>query len=225
MELQRLKRQRATDEVYYALRHGILGHLFKSGERLLIEDIAGKLGVSLTPVRHAIQQLAAEGLVEIRPRSGTYVAQISALDVRETSEIRCALECLAAELAVARITGAHLTGFRTILEALARPVQTDEDRKRHEADNMRFHGLLIEVSGNRKLAEMYESLRAHLQIARVHGREAGWGDRLRQEHAEHEEILIALEARDAERLKRALRMHIFRAKDDLAAGLLETVNK
>jgi DNA-binding GntR family transcriptional regulator len=219
MELQRLKRQRATDEVYSALRHGILGHLFQPGERLLIEDIASKLGVSLTPVRHAIQQLAGEGLVEIRPRSGTYVASLSAEDLKETSEIRCALECLAAELAVERVTDDQLARFREILEALAGPVETDEDRRRHEDDNTRFHALLIEVSGNRRLAEMYESLRAHLQIARAHRRETGWAERLRQEQREHEEIFAALEARDAESLKQALRKHIFRAKDDLVAGV------
>jgi len=219
MELQRLKRQRATDEVYQALRHGILGHLFKPGERLLIEDIAAKLGVSLTPVRHAVQQLAVEGLVEIRPRSGTYVASISPEDLLETSEIRCALECLAAELAVERITAEQLSRSREILSGLSQPIETEEDRKRHEENNMRFHALLIEASGNRKLAEIYESLRAHLQIARAHSRESGWADRLRQEQSEHEEIFTALQSRNAERLKAALRKHIFRAKDDLVAGL------
>jgi len=219
VELQRLNRQRATDEVYEALRHGILGDLFQPGERLNIGDIASKLGVSLTPVRHAVQQLTAEGLVEIRPRSGTYVASLSAKDLEETSQIRCALECLAAELAVERITTGELSSVREVLDALGRPVETEEDQKRHEADNLRFHALLIEASGNGKLGEMYESLRAHLQIARVHSRQSGWADRLRQEHAEHEEVFAALEARDAARLKRALRQHIFRAKDDLIADL------
>lgn len=219
MELQRLSRQRATDEVYEALRHAILGQLFKPGERLMIDDIAGKLGVSLTPVRHAVQQLAAEGLVEIRPRSGTYVASLSARDLEETFQIRCALECLAAELAVPRLTASDMAAFRRLLSALARPVRTEEQRKRHEADNTRFHALLVEASGNHRLAEMYESLRAHLQIARAHGQQVNWAERLRREHAEHKEIFAALQARDVTRLQGALRKHILRAKDDLIAGL------
>jgi DNA-binding GntR family transcriptional regulator len=83
MELSRLKRERASDEAYEALRNGILGRMFKPGERLQVEEIADQLGVSLTPVRQAIQSLAAEGLIDIRPRSGTYVAQLSARDIRE----------------------------------------------------------------------------------------------------------------------------------------------
>ena len=77
MELTKISRQRATDEVYEALRQSILGHLFAPGERLQVEEIAAKLGVSLTPVRHAIQQLATEGLIEIKPRSGTFVAKLT----------------------------------------------------------------------------------------------------------------------------------------------------
>lgn len=219
MKLQRLQRQRATDEVYQALRQAILGHLFQLGERLFIEDIAEKLGVSLTPVRHAVQQLATEGLVEIRPRSGTYVANLSAQDIAETCEIRCALECLAGELAVGRITPSQIDRFHALLAELDAPVTTDEGRKRHEDANSRFHTLLVESSGNRRLAEMYESLRAHLQIARVHSTGASWHERLQKEQTEHEAIVRALEDRSAEDLKAALRRHIYRAKDDLAASL------
>ena len=58
-----------TDEVYDVMRRSILTNVFRPGQRLPIEEIANQLGVSLTPVRHAIQQLATEGLIEIRPRS------------------------------------------------------------------------------------------------------------------------------------------------------------
>ena len=63
MELVKLERQRAVDAVYAALREGILNSLFQPGERLHVDALSIKLGVSLTPVRNAIQQLASEGLV------------------------------------------------------------------------------------------------------------------------------------------------------------------
>lgn len=219
MELPKLKPLRATDEVYAALRQAILSHVFKAGQRLLIEDIASKLGVSLTPVRHAIQQLAAEGLVEVRPRSGTFVASLSARDVEETFQIRCALECLAGELAVERITPEQIERMSSIIGELAQPVLGEEDRKRHEEANLRLHRLLVEASGNKRLAEMYESLRAHMQIARVHSSESDWQSRLSQEQSEHEEIFQSLKARDKARLVEALRTHIGRAKDDLTGSL------
>ncbi|MBN8729973.1 MAG: GntR family transcriptional regulator [Acidobacteria bacterium] len=212
MELTQLKRQRATDEVYLALRQSILGHLFKPGERLQVDEIAHKLGVSLTPVRHAIQQLSAEGLIEIRPRSGTFVATLTARDVEETSDLRCALECLAGEKAVERITAEESARFHQLLAAMAEPILSEDDRKLHEENNSRFHRLLIDCSGNKRLAEAYEGLHAHLVIARAHSRDAGWEQRLAVEQAEHEEIVAALEARDLPRLTQALRTHILRGR-------------
>src|SRR3954462_13536219 len=112
MELAKLQRERAVDAVYEALREAIGSSLMKPGERLNVDDLAGKLGVSLTPIRGAIQQLATEGLIEIRPRSGTFVAQLTERDVEETFKIRCALECLAAEEAIGRIGEPELTSLR-----------------------------------------------------------------------------------------------------------------
>ena len=88
MEFTKLQRQRAADEVYQALRQAIVNYQIKPGERLDVEDLSAKFGVSLTPVRGALQQLATEGLVEIRPRSGTFVASLTAQDVEETFQLR-----------------------------------------------------------------------------------------------------------------------------------------
>ncbi|MBM3735417.1 MAG: GntR family transcriptional regulator [Acidobacteria bacterium] len=211
MELTRIRQQRATDEVYSALRQAILTHVFQPGERLNIPDIAGKLGVSLTPVRHAIQALAAEGLISIQPRSGTYVASFTARDIEETFDIRCALECLAAESAVSRITAAELGRLRELLAAM-------DGEVRDEAHNAEFHGILVRAAGNQKLAEMYEGLKANIQIARVHLAEGYRGARLVQEREEHRRIYEALDARDAVRLQQELRVHIQRAKRSLAAS-------
>src|SRR5882724_6390859 len=138
MELVKLQRQRAVDAVYGALREGILGHLFKPGERLHVDELSEKLGVSLTPVRNAIQQLATEGLVEIRPRSGTFVANLSVQDVEETFEIRCALECLAAEKSTQLIEPAELDRLRALLVSMSRPIHNGDGRRAHEQDNSEF---------------------------------------------------------------------------------------
>ena len=149
MELTRLKRQRATDEVYQALRQSILGHLFAPGQRLQVEEIASKLGVSLTPVRHAIQQLATEGLIEIRPRSGTFIAQLTARDIEETSDIRCALECLAAEKAVSQKESDDSKSALETAEASLKQVQAQANEARL---NLGYTRVVAPIAGTTGIA-------------------------------------------------------------------------
>src|SRR5437879_12298854 len=102
------------------------------------------LGVSLTPVRHAIQQLATEGLIEIRPRSGTFVASLDISDIAETFDIRVALECLAAEKAVVNATDDQVKQLRRLVWALSEPVGSEADRTRPAARNSGVHRALVE---------------------------------------------------------------------------------
>jgi DNA-binding GntR family transcriptional regulator len=221
MKLRRLTRKRATDEVYESLREAILTRYFKPGERLQVDEIADKLGVSLTPVRHAVQQLANEGLIEIKPRSGTFVATLSIEDIEATFEVRIALECLAAEKAIGRIRPNELARIEDLMESLRQKVTDEETLRKHEKANGELHQLLIDAAGNKRLAEIYNGLNAHLTIARIHAAErnqpraAEFGNRFKIEQAEHEEIVAALKARDVARMQTALRAHIARAKSSL----------
>jgi DNA-binding GntR family transcriptional regulator len=221
MEFNKLQRQRAVDEVYQALRQAIVSYHIKPGERLDVEELAGKFGVSLTPVRGALQQLSTEGLVEIRPRSGTFVASLTPQDVEETFELRCALECLAAENAVHKIGPPEVRRLKELLRSLRKPVRGDEDRKAHERDNSELHQIIVRASGNRRLEEMYNALNAHIKIARVHAADGKWPARLQEEQAEHEAIVAAIEKRDAAGLSQSLRKHVYRAKDALVTALRE----
>ena len=221
MPLAKIEQRRATDEVHQALRDDILTRVFSPGQRLNVEDLAANLGVSFTPVRQALQLLAAEGLIVIQPRSGTYVASLSPRDVEETFDIRRALECLAAETAVVNATDEDLAAVRKLLEQLAAPIESEEDHSKHVAANTELHHTIIRLSGNRRVAEMYDGLHAHLTIARLHRAASSWQSRLDLEHAEHEQIVEALCNRDAKALQSALRKHIGRAKRELVNQLLE----
>lgn len=219
MQLPKLQRERALDSVYNALRQAIVGCQIKPGTRLNIEELAAQLGVSLTPVRGAVQRLATEGLVDIRARSGTYVASLSLQDIEETFEIRGALECLAAERAAARLTAQDARRLRELLRLLKKPMRTQEERETHERLNGEFHRLIIQAAGNRRLVEMYDALNAHIRIARIHAADASWSARQRQESSEHEAILAALESGDAPGAVQTLRAHILRARDTLLGAL------
>jgi DNA-binding GntR family transcriptional regulator len=102
---------------------------------------------------------------------------------------------------------------------LSRPIHNAEARKAHEQDNSEFHRILIKASRNKRLQEMYESLNAHLKIARIHGTEESWRSRLDEEQSEHEQIVAALDNRDVSLVVTTLRKHIYRAKDALIASL------
>ncbi|MCX6586721.1 MAG: GntR family transcriptional regulator [Acidobacteria bacterium] len=228
MKLRRLTRKRATDEVYEALRDAILTRGFKPGERLQVEEIAEKLGVSLTPVRHSVQRLCTEGLIEIRPRSGTFVATLTVEDIQSTFEVRCALECLAAELAIPRLSRAMEAEFDELLALLRQPVAHEESLRLHEEANSDLHQTLLQAAGNKRLEEVYAGLNAHLTIARIHASESRktetpfqskeWLARFAQEQGEHEEIVAALKAKHVQRAQECLRKHIYRAKDAMIAS-------
>jgi DNA-binding GntR family transcriptional regulator len=214
--LPKLDRTRASDSVFEVLRDSILTRVFRPGDRLDVKAVATQLGVSPTPVKDAINRLAAEGLIDVRPRSGTYVAEISPQAVAETFEIRRALECLAAEALVERLTDDRLRAqliwrVTKIHEALERPVDSEDARREHDQKNIELHLLIVEGSGNQRLLELYHSLNAHLTIARIHLRRRPDAERLEQERREHRAIVDAIIAKDAKRLVEALGQHIRRA--------------
>jgi DNA-binding GntR family transcriptional regulator len=219
MELTRLKRERAADAVHQALRQAILSSLLRPGERLHMNELAQKLGVSLTPVRHAIQLLAKEGLVEVKPRSGTFVASVTAEDVRETFELRCALECMAVEKAAERIRPPDLQRLKALVKAMRAPIRNETDQALHEENNREFHLILLRAAENRRLLETYDALNANIKIARIHAADADWTRRLDQEQDEHEAIVKALEQKRTAAAVRAMRRHILRAMGSLIEAI------
>jgi DNA-binding GntR family transcriptional regulator len=175
--------------------------------------------MSRTPVKDALNMLASEGLIDVVPRRGTFVAGLSADTIAEVFELRRALELLAAELLSDRATEADLDRLRERLAALDEPVEQDGDVDEHMRRNLAFHRAFIELAGNRTLLEVYESLNVHIQIARVHARWDNWQQRRRQERDEHVMILRALEARDTSALAAAVNAHIRRSKESLIDDL------
>jgi DNA-binding GntR family transcriptional regulator len=214
-----VRRERASDAAYESLWQAIMTQVFLPGERLNVPSIARKLGVSLTPAKEALTRLASEGLVEIRPRSGTFVTEISPDDVAETFDLRMALECLAAEKAMARLTAQDFERLEQMLAEMAHPLVSERDRVAHDRANVEFHNVIVEHSGNRRLIQLYRSLNAHIKIARIHRSHERWGARLADEKAEHREIVDALKAKDADRVRRALSQHIGRAAQNLIDDL------
>jgi len=142
-----------VDEAYRAIRARILDNTYPPGYQALEQSLADELGLSRTPVREALIRLHRERLVEVVPRHGMRVLPVSPTDMKEIYEILTALEGMAAELlAKRRPSDAALAPLERASRDMARALRADDLEAWAEAD-ARFHRQLIELAGNRLLAE------------------------------------------------------------------------
>jgi DNA-binding GntR family transcriptional regulator len=227
LKLISIERTTMKDQVYHLLRFQILKQYLVPGERLNVDDIAKQLGVSHTPVKDALNRLSVEGLITIKSRSGTYVTELDPEDLLETYDVRLALEVAAAERLVHAIDE---KGLHRLAELIGK-VDVSEDGplsiEEHLSRNFDFHGLFVELSGNKKLYDVYTSLNASIQVSRIHYcTGSNWLNRLEQEREEHLDILNALRDRDEKALVEAIRAHLNRAKgsllEDIQASLFKS---
>jgi DNA-binding GntR family transcriptional regulator len=207
--MQRLPRgphaSSARAQTYELVRDEIVAVRFKPRERISDVAIAAELGVSRTPVREALLQLADEGLVDVVPQSGTFVAPISIAGVKEAQFIREALEIASLGEAVERIGETELRALERNLEH-QREAGRDGDTDRFYALDQAFHRLLMEAGGHPQAYRITERSRAQLNRVRIlslPGREV-----IESLAAQHAEILARVIARDEPGAKAALRDHL-----------------
>jgi DNA-binding GntR family transcriptional regulator len=202
----------AVDRLRDLITQGKLAPGARLNERLLCE----RLGVSRTPLREAIKLLATEGLVDLLPNRGAVVSRIDPQALAETLEVMGALEGLAGELACRRASAARLAEIRVLHEKMvARHARGD--LASYFRYNQAIHLELVAAAGNVKLASTYRQLNANVQRARYMANLSS--ERWKQAVAEHEEILAALEARDAERLRGLLQDHLAHKLKSVLAAL------
>jgi len=145
------------DVVIQTLRQAILTGELAPGERLLEIQLADKLGVSRTPVREAIRELAQEGLVTMIPRRGAVVAQITEKSMNDVLEIRRALDALSVEMACDRITEEGLVALKGACDKFEQKLKTGEMREIVEAD-MKLHDIITQATGNVRLHQLVNNL-------------------------------------------------------------------
>lgn len=213
--LPSLQAERLTDTVYDLLRERILGGTFAPGERLNVEALAQQLNISQTPIKGALALLVADGLVEVQPRRGTFITQVSPRQVSEMLSIRRALELLATETILDHVTPEDITALRELVDAIEHATEVDA----HYRGNYELHKRLVELSGNQKLTEFYTELNGHIHMALIHASSRHWRTRAGAEAAEHRAIVDALAAHDLGHLQAAITAHLTRASTSLMADL------
>lgn len=204
------------------LRAAILEGRFKPGEWMRQERIAGELGVSQTPVREALKQLVAEGLVEHVPYRGIRVVELSREDVEDLYACRSFIESRAARHAAQAITDDELGELRAVFDRMM-ACRFPEDLAIDRELNRQFHALIIRASRRSQLVRTLTQLWAafptmlwsnipDVAVASVPERDAA-------DRREHAEILAAMEERNPTRAERAMRQHIEAAGRTLLAAM------
>src|SRR5512134_2084596 len=123
------------DQVYEELRSRLLTRRHVAGSKLSLHALAAELGVSRSPVHHALTRLVSEGLLTVRPRRGYYVAPVTARALDEGYDVRLALELLAAERALGVVSIEQLERFGELLDATDAAISHEE----WDAANAAFH--------------------------------------------------------------------------------------
>jgi DNA-binding GntR family transcriptional regulator len=191
--------------VYERLRDQILGGDLRPGDQLVEARLASELGVSKTPVREALIRLQRDGLVHAEPYRGARVMSPSEEDVREILELRLALEChIARDLAERRPADVLSELDATIVEG--RQALSAGRRARVLASLTEFSDIMAASSGNARLARVLGELRSVLLLIASTSLQASG----REERSldQHERILKAVKAGDAEQAARATVDHI-----------------
>ena len=196
-----LLRTNLNEQVYETLRERVLRRRPGPGEKLSLHELARELGVSRSPVHHALTRLVSEGLVTVKARRGYYVTPVTPAMVGDAYDVRLALELHAAERSVGSVDPAHLERFRLLLEESER-AHTEEE---WDTANAAFHAFQVDLAGNDVLSRVYGEMPVNLIVQVIRdGRLAG-GDGLAREHRA---IVEAFEAGDLPAARQAIRTHI-----------------
>ncbi|MBF2047593.1 MAG: GntR family transcriptional regulator [Leptolyngbya sp. IPPAS B-1204] len=209
-----LQHQRSTpDLIAEALRQAIQHGLFQEGQSLRQDEIATQFGVSRIPVREALRQLEAEGLVTFHPNRGAMVSSLSPSEAQEICEIRMALETMALQLAIPHLSDADLDRAAQLLQETE---QTTEPMRWAEL-NWQFHSALYQPANRPRLLSMIKTLHINVdRYIRLQMQELQYRDR---SQAEHHQLLAACRQRDIPTAIQILQQHIGLAAEQLVEYL------
>lgn len=183
------------DVVFRTLRDAILTGKLIPGERLMENQLAEKLGVSRTPVREALRMLALENLVELVPRKGAQVLDMSEKDVVNILEVRGVLEGLATSLACKKMTPEQSAELKNVEEKFEKAIEEKDLEEIAEQDE-NFHRVIFAAADNDKLIQIFNNLQ--LQLYRYRMAHLKIDASIPAIVAHHKSIIRAIENHEAE---------------------------
>ena len=211
-------KQEVTDKfslrgrVFHKLRDDILNGKYKENDELRDVAIGEELGVSRTPVREAFRQLELEGLIQIVPNKGAYVTGITRKDVQDIYMIRSLLEGLCARWATENITEEQMAEMEENIFLSKFHAEKGHYDQLAELDN-RFHEILYEACNSKMLEHQLRDF--HQYVLRVRKKTLSNVNRGRKSNEEHEQIMDAIKAKDADRAEALANAHMINAYNNM----------
>lgn len=206
-----LGHESAVERVRTVLEEEIDNGVRAPGEPLDESELMARFKVSRTPVRTAILQLASHGLITIAPRSGTYVARMSAQELLSMLEVLAEMEAAAAQLATRRMTTEDRVKLKKLHED-ARVIVEKEDNDAYDKYNAEWHGLIYAASLNSYLTKQILAIRRRTKVYRRSVFEEP--ERIQTSYADHSKICHAIISGNAEDAHRYMRAHISGSTSD-----------
>jgi DNA-binding GntR family transcriptional regulator len=192
-------------QVARILTQAIIAGRLPPGAKVVEAGVARELGISRAPVREAARLLERQGLLVANPRRGFFVRKLEATDIDEIYDLRICVECHAGVLAAKTLTGATRGALRRQLDILYETADLDDAARQVEED-YKFHRLICEIAGSRRLLRLFDDLASELRmVIGLIGRLYDDPHRIAQTH---EAVLQAIEAGDGERITAQLDFHI-----------------
>lgn len=193
----------------------ILSGQLAPGQRINEPDLAARMQVSRVPVREALRELQSSGLVAARKHAGVFVRVLEPKEVADLYELRALLDGHAGRRA-ARLGAAQRRTLVKVLNGLMRDMQ--RHAKGHQVQayygaNLAFHWAIVEAADNQQMALQYRGVVQQLHLSRLKNLSQDIG--MQASHAEHEQIVAALAAGDAERCCALQEQHVTAAHDRL----------
>jgi DNA-binding GntR family transcriptional regulator len=187
------------EEIYDALHRQIIAGKYSPGDWLRQEDIASQMGVSMTPVREALDLLVAKGIAERVPYRGVRVRDLSAKDIVEAYGMRLFLEAMIAKETALNITPEQIKGLEAIMEEMDRHVELSEMPQERQLSR-EFHDAIANASDNDLLIQLYaivsNAFPDWLLYEALYRKPELLSGSVAQTHDEHTAILDAFRKRD-----------------------------
>lgn len=207
---------------YEAIRQAIVEGRYRPGQRLVEQKLADTHELSRTPVREALKQLDAEGLIQIQPNRGAVVRPVTLEDIEDLYELRAELESYAARRAATRISDAGLAEIATAIDDfdVAMPGAADgelDGLRELNAANRRIHGAIVEGAAHGRLSHLLHRTVDVPLVFQAFRRFDRAG--LERSNLFHRLLLDALRSRDAARASGLMAEHIFQGRDVLLEGI------
>lgn len=202
----------AVERAYAAIREGILSGAYPLGSHLSAREVASTSSVSRTPVREAMRRLQAEGLVDVLPHRGAFVATWKQREIEEIFDLRLLLEGHAAQLAARAIRPEHVSLLRELADEMDTLVRAESPDFFHRVAqlNCRFHKIIVEASGSRRLESLLSSL---IEMPIVLSTFCRYNKaELLRSMGHHREVMAALENRDDRWAQSVMSSHLLAAR-------------